>query len=679
MTRRKQKGASLIELLVVIVVFLVGILALLQAFPPGLAILRQTRANTQGESLARAEMERIQAQSSLLPEMIVPVQYRFTGSGVEVTIDANRQTGDLMPAQGVAGGRIRANGDVEVDGNPIGPWQLVSGPNLFNRVIGEGRPVPGPTVVGTQLQSILQLRFAPIYTTGGLGILSVYGNDMVRQFGVPWGGRSRGQNQFFYVESDDTNDDTFPGEDQIWVAPFERRSFRIQYSFTYDFGGIPGTYDVIIPVVLDPAAPPAFAQQGVVDGEPRNFWVISLPRLVGQPDINGNPSPYTTGTWIGSDGSSVRMQRLYEQLPAATPFDPANPYQFRVLSAFGGTLSINPAAASAVEVLPNGGRAPLFARADYTVYDWRIIRDEFRIPQAAPFTRKLILNGVQPRQSLGADLRNYGGLGFNTPDVTGALGSQDFVLMDVATGGIILGNEVNDPNAAGFPQFPDSGYGVQKTTGYVEFRDVNPGTPGLQMWIAYPTGNAASPWSPRTQIDAAGRQVRALYRGALNQSVQPFTAAASYRVAYRIGAAGLGAGECYVGGTLSGIGSPTRLYFPPSDRGQKVIIGELWYRSSGGFLDVAYEQEFQIDAIEPGLGLAYLDISTKLPGATFDTALGYAVRRVRGASMKVRVLWNPASFRLSNDTADNYNRLEEWMRSYRRIETQSFSVRGTDR
>lgn len=94
---------------------------------------------------------------------------------------------------------------------------------------------------------------------------------------------------------------------------------------------------------------------------------------------------------------------------------------------------------------------------------------------------------------------------------------------------------------------------------------------------------------------------------------------------------------------------------------------------------MAYEQEFQIDAIEPGLGLAYLDISTKLPGATFDATLGYAVRRVRGASMKVRVLWNPASFRLSNDTADNYNRLEEWMRSYRRIETQSFSVRGTDR
>jgi hypothetical protein len=43
------------------------------------------------------------------------------------------------------------------------------------------------------------------------------------------------------------------------------------------------------------------------------------------------------------------------------------------------------------------------------------------------------------------------------------------------------------------------------------------------------------------------------------------------------------------------------------------------------------------------------------------------------------VLWNPATFRLGSDPSDNYNRLEEWMRSYRVRESQSFAIKGTDR
>src|SRR5690606_28641208 len=123
-------------------------------------------------------------------------------------------------------------------------------------------------------------------------------------------------------------------------------------------------------------------------------------------------------------------------------------------------------------------------------------------------------------------------------------------------------------------------------------------------------------------------------------------AASYYRIVLPGTAGSLKAAEAYVGGS-NGWGQPNRLYFPLADLGQKVTVGESWV--SGGTEPVIEDQDFRITGREDfgGGSVAYAQLPA---GMAFDfTRNGYAVRRVRGASLKVRVLWNPASFVLGND------------------------------
>ena len=67
----------------------------------------------------------------------------------------------------------------------------------------------------------------------------------------------------------------------------------------------------------------------------------------------------------------------------------------------------------------------------------------------------------------------------------------------------------------------------------------------------------------------------------------------------------------------------------------------------------------------------------QLPGGNpFGSAYGFAVRRVKGASVAVRVLWNPATFTLSSDLADNLSKFERWGREWRRTTVETFLQRG---
>jgi hypothetical protein len=204
---------------------------------------------------------------------------------------------------------------------------------------------------------------------------------------------------------------------------------------------------------------------------------------------------------------------------------------------------------------------------------------------------------------------------------------------------------------------------------------------GLSVYMAFPTGDPVNPWTNRTLVpDIRNRNVRALYMGVGEWSVQPFKAARSYRVAYGIGANGLGPGECLVGGTVTPggfvLGDAYRLYFPLCDLNQKVVAGEVWVNDGFGPRLLA-DQEFEISGIQNILGIdvAYADVRGKAgAGAVFDFSQGYSVRRVRGASVKVRTLWNPGAFLLSTDQVANYNNFEEWARNWRRTENQSFPV-----
>lgn len=79
-----------------------------------------------------------------------------------------------------------------------------------------------------------------------------------------------------------------------------------------------------------------------------------------------------------------------------------------------------------------------------------------------------------------------------------------------------------------------------------------------------------------------------------------------------------------------------------------------------------------------GVDHAYADLSLSTGGGPFDFAMGYAVKRLRGASLTVRVMNNPATFVLTSDEVENYNRLEIWSRNWRKHETESFILGGNN-
>lgn len=674
MNKRTRKGASLIEVLVVMVVFLVGILGIIQIFPTGLGILRTTRNNTMAAAMARAEVQRIQGNREQVADYIAPVIY--SGGTSVIVINPRQRWDQLMPAgdTGTGVGHIGGNGAVTRDAAVIGNWDKVSGANMFTRVIGEGRRIPAPRVINAVFASVMQLQFAPIYyfTDPGTGvaderILTVYGND----FRQRWGNADRNnpniyQNsrdyEFYFVDADDAQvDSPFVGRDQVWLgrakvggAPIPAK-YRFAFSFLYDNGGSVDNYDVIVRIDIDPAAPPT----GVaVVGD---YYVIDMAELVGYTSVYGGSSVFAPGSVLSIDGGSVRVQRVFNEVSSFS----GDPYEYAVANGQLGTLYINPNGFNTKVYNTGGDPEALVARADYTVYDWRILRDEVTLSSTGAGNVKLTLNSIRVASRPGPDGVTLGGLGMSMPDVSAANGNRDFVVQDVDTGGVILGG----PDAA------NSSYIVDYSNGSVTFKDTE-GAPGVQGQISFL--DIAGNWTAPVPIDMANRRVRILYMGNGEWAMQAHKAASSYRQSFGIGA-GLSVAEYYVGGSVTGVGSTNRLYFPICDLGHRVVIREIWYQQAGNRRSLN-DQEFYINGVENigGVDHAYADLTTKTGlGASFDLSGGrYPVRGVRGASMRVRVLWNPESFRLTGTDTENYENLERWMQSTRRIQTESFLTKG---
>lgn len=712
MRKNRQSGTSLIEILVVIVVFLVGILGLVQVFPLGLGVLRTTNAMTLANSLSKHELERINSQSGQIPELIAPVTYL---PGNTILINSSKNWNDLLPVTDTLGqGRIQV---VTKDGSDrypagtrvaevlidpttsIGGWQKVSGSNHFTRVFGEGRRAPAPRQVGGYYGSLLQLQFAPIYyfrdTGTGLaanGLVQIYGNDLTRRDGasdnrVPDALLDADDYAFYTMPgyfATDATQTPYPNEDQFWVGSVLNGGgaipHRLRVSVSFGHQGAAGTEEIQLVTEASFAESNSLAPgQQYMTLVNNRYWVISIPRLLTKPG-----SIYAPADYLGADVSSMRVQRLYEELPIGSAFDPNNPYEFIMLDSGDSTISvagmgnvlINPAAFDA-KVSSDRGLEPLHARADYTVFDWRIIKDDFRVPrEGTPLSVKLALNSIKPLSGLGTDSLTRTGLELSVPNLAGQVISattgkqipQDFVLVDMQTGGVVLGNSA----AAG------SSYTVNKRTGVLEFNDLDSGTAGIQSQISLPDSSIAGGWTTPVTVTMDGRSVRAFYMGTNEWAVQPHKAADSYSVSTFALGVGLMPGQCYVGGSATNgggasIGQPTRLYFPLSDLGHRVSVSEIW-RNNGGNIELLQDRDFQIAGTEQveGQTLAYAEVGSPMSNAR----TGYAVRGVAGLTMKVRVLWNPESFEFQGTPEENFDTLEVWSRSWRHIETQDVFARS---
>lgn len=613
----------MVELLVVIVIFLVGILAVMQIFPRGLQIVSDTEKRSVATQLVRAQIDLLRADPTRIPEMILPTRYTFSGAQVIIEADVDRNPDDLGPYSQ----RIDANGNIlDAGGNVLGNWAYLSGPNIQRRIIGEGGPVPAPRRVGARTGGVLALQFAPIvYNPAYVSEFQVYGNNLVRRGGAP-GGRIR-EWEFFVEDADDTTATIYVLRDTV-----KTRNYRLAMTAYIDNGTSRFRREIIDTTIS--VAPGAAGYVGLA--------------------LSGYAGLQVGETFMSVEYGSIRLNRKFDAVVAFS----ADPYEFQMLDETLGLMLFNPTGYNYMIPQPGGRRVPLTARVNYDVYDWRILREEFRISAAYPAEQRLMVRNLKHKTSLDADGRQHQGLNVNVSDEAGGTENRDFLLIDLETGGI----------------YSKASLVIDYSGGMVRFNDTdNDPSNGVQVGLVLPGTSAP------VQVTAEGRSVRALYQGVGDWAVQVSKPATWYRQDYgrpNVGSFYAGGSHQYYFGTPVWAGEGiTRIYFAPMDLNKQVTIGQVFYDVAGGGEPRVMEgQDFFLGQTDPVNGLPYIDLRQYDPDAV---AINYArngigVRNVRGASVTVRALFNRANFQLTSDEAVNLENFEKWGRNWVRSQEETF-------
>lgn len=642
--RRRTAATSLIEILVVIVVFTVGILAVVQIFPKGFRYLMQNRNSIMAVQVGRSEVERIKAHASELPEQILAVKYDSNGY---LIADSDRDPSDLGPG----GDAIAADGTLSLFGQSIGKWAFLSGANGFRRIIGESHVIPAPRPVGANAKAyggVLLLTFGPVEThndSNGVPVdLAVYGNDLIQGPGIPSDLLPLG-NTDLYQSSSTPAENTFFVENPSFgsVALYiPTTSLARQYHLRFS-GYVVGVTGPVAQDFLDIK----IQTDAATGSAPYPYFKVNLAKLI--------------PTLVGVDPSTLRLAPEFNLVANGADWTVDDPYEYKLLDATTGTLLFNPSAFGATV-----GREPIQARVDYNVLDWRIIREEYRLDSG---THALALRSLKVGGMTGPDgIANPGMASYSSLATTDPK-ADNFVLVDVLTGGILY-DSYNGHNYLS----------IDKSAGTVTFNPVNSNnTNWAEVMLPNGLGDLAVP--------SDSRLVRAMYMAKDEWSVQVLKAASQYSIVRTFPPK---IGECYVGGNaaIGGsrvLGAVTRVYFPRADANRKVTVGELFYRRFGSDpMRTINGQDFVIryhnDPITTDNHVTYnlpsIDILDADSSAiTLSSDYGYAIRNVKGASVAVRVLWNPDQFRLGNDPVANMNAVNVWGRGWRRSTTETYIQR----
>jgi prepilin-type N-terminal cleavage/methylation domain-containing protein len=668
-TLSRRRGFSLIEVLVVIVILATGILTVVRVFPRGFVTLRTTRDYATAQGLGRAELERLQASAPDLPDDIIPTRYiyRFINGTWTLVIESDP---DVSPDEVGPGGDILEDGTILINnpgGNPTAIfWRYYNDANRSRRVIAEGGKIPAPKPVGNYYGSLRMLNFGPIIDDPNL--LVVYGNDMEAEHDYSDPGDIKRNPQAWRFIYDNPNA-------QLWCSGLAGRPAFYKVNFSYWAWDVTFGYrkvdviDVIVSVTENAnIANPREALYDIPNNAVSPFDLRA---------VAGNPVD-----WVSLVDDSVRVNRVFERIPDNQPFAGNYPYEFKALNPAIGMLLFNPISYNYREPRRRGTSLALTAQINYDVYNWHVLRDDFRAdrglfgnsPRAT--LHKLPLDRIKAFGDIQNDRRRYPGLDFPIPDGLGGFTStQDFLVVDMDSGGIVMPRvDPNNPNSARC-------YKVDYLRGTVQLAGPGASDPELAtggITVMYPGSNQVL----QLNVNPAGRNYRVFYQAHNDWSVQVQKASSRYAISYGLP---LSIGQCYVGTTPGvNLGLGTRIYFPRADIGNKVAVREIWYLDNANVLQVMRDQDFRVLpplASDP-LGLPYIDIRQVDQNAvSFEfTANGFAARGVTGTSVRARVLWNS---NVREDTTGNsaqeiavrMQRADEWGAKWRRTNVETYLSR----
>ena len=399
--RRATRGASLIEIMVVLVILLIGVFLAIRIFPTGFGILRANENRTLATRLAQQLLGNVRGDQSNLPQGVLFAYWGKDSNGNLVQRFVTcRDNDNLDPYNPV----LNAKGEDSCTdaATPATANAYFSDLNKYRFIKGEGVKVPLPTATSFGSGSVYTVKFGPIYIDPAYGDstkgpdltnsneVTTYNSYLAARGGALTGytvqsggaGTSTGasgnyvagylQNQNTYLI--DLGDDGTDAE--IMFAPryatnpartYAVRSFEIEFSYLNE----------------NETAGTASTSQGTA--------TVTVNDLTGgQP--TWQPIVFSGGNAKNIVPGSVVVTRLFTRIPSGQAFDAYDPYEFKLLTtnildntgnatnyANIGQVAFNPAGANYSENTPYGQR-PFQAYLDYAVLDWHIIHEDREVP-----------------------------------------------------------------------------------------------------------------------------------------------------------------------------------------------------------------------------------------------------------------------------------------------------------
>jgi type II secretory pathway pseudopilin PulG len=377
-----ERGASLIEVLVILVILLIGLGTVIRIFPIGLGTLRTTETRTLAVQLANQQAEQLKADAENLPQGVLLAYFDANGDRI---FDATEDADSLAPY--TPNNTIAANAAV----NPY-----YTDVNKYRFIDGEVVKVPPPVITDDfGAASIYVAKFGPIFMSDSAGessqVDAVNDNKYLRVYSAPFQEiaapyRSNGTganppdnsgqannylrgSQSYLLDPDDSEDDDGSGVAHVLLPPTRTEKVYL-ISYSYDAGS--GDYRTVDKVPFPN-----------IVGTTGNRWEPIV--------LNGTPIPVVPG--------SVRVYRLFERVTIGAgtinwvPENPNaaaltyEPYQYALLegnlapSANLGRIAFHPSGASYGQRNASGQQA-FTAYVDYSVLDWHILREDREVPSS---------------------------------------------------------------------------------------------------------------------------------------------------------------------------------------------------------------------------------------------------------------------------------------------------------
>jgi len=242
----RRKGQTLLEMLVAIAVFVVGIMFVLRVFPGGLKGIRYGEQVTLASSLAKTELASLTANPQDLPDAITATNPDVPG---EILITADPFDAD---------------------------------PDIFRLIYGDSFSIPPPTNGEAGWASYYLLRFAPIDPDWGI---AVYSSSLRRAEGDP-----NLPDDIYSIAANRYLIDYDTGKIAFLPQPFDRW-FKVDYTYRDSQGK---AHDIVDEIMYVPANSPYATDhpQGCLLGHPVDWFSETVATTfldIGANDFSSNP------------------------------------------------------------------------------------------------------------------------------------------------------------------------------------------------------------------------------------------------------------------------------------------------------------------------------------------------------------------------------------------------------